>query len=273
MMQQDVLKYHSMVHSDYPMIGTDFLLSRLNQDWDEFRTRGRTAIAQIVPPDNRQDFRDAFRELGKKGCHPDVLFPCLYVFLNSRPKTILSGTKALKFPSSERWKQIRDGLDRVRQNMDALMKKTAIATLAAGHWDLDLAEFSSFKVVHDDLLRTMERYVGEIDDLRRVLPKRKEIVKQYGQAVIWTYVRDATKLPPDECSSLTQTLLELFYEQDPPEGDIPAKWERDIGRFQAAYPAFYLSAKSFLTEKHLSSVKLPLPAPDWEGFVKNGSLQ
>jgi len=105
------------------------------------------------------------------------------------------------------------------------------------------------------------------------LPKREEIVKQYGQAVIWTYVGDATKLPPDECSSLTQTLLELFYEQDPPKGDIPARWERDLERFQNAYPKFYMSAQSFLTGEHHSAVKLPLTAPDWERFVKDGSLE
>ena len=272
MMQQDVLKYHSMVHSDYPMIGTDFLLSRLNQDWDEFRTRGRAALARLVPPANRQKFGAAFEDLVKKGCHSDILFLCIYVFLNSRPSDFLPWTRHLKFPSSEKWQQIRDGLDRVRSNMNALVNTTALATLEAEYWDLDLEEFSSFRVVHDDLLGTMERYKDEIDDLRRVLPKRKEIVKQYGQTVIWTYVSDVTKLPPDDTSSVMQTLLGLFYRNNPEEGDIPEKWKRDIERFQKAYPAFYLSVKSFLTEKHLSSVKLPLPAPDWKGFVKNGRL-
>src|ERR1019366_9050563 len=104
--------------------------------------------------------------------------------------------------------------------------------------------FSSFKAVHHDLLETMKRYVGEIDDLRRVLPKREDIVKQYGQAVIWTYVGDATKLPSGETSSLTQTLLDLFYGNNIGQGDIPARWERDLERFQNAYPEFYMSAQS-----------------------------
>ncbi len=251
-----------MVPSESRMIGTDFLQARLNQDWNEFRSRGRAVVAPIVPTNNRQDFRDAFLKLQEEGCHADVLFSCIYVFLNSRPSTILSWTQDLKFPSSEKWKQIRDGLDRVRQNMEALMNETGMATLKAGNWDLDLDEFCSFYMVHDDLLGTMERYICEIDDLCRVLPGRTDIIKQYGQAVIWTYISSATKLSPPEMSSLTQTLLGLFYEQDPPKGDIPTKWERDSARFQSAYPDFYLNAKSFLAEKHLSSLKLPLPAPD-----------
>jgi hypothetical protein len=255
------------------MIETDFLLSRLTQDWDEFGARRRTAIAQIVPPYNRQDFSNAFDALKTKGCHPDVLFPCLYVFLNSRPSHILPWTRNLKFPSSEQWKQLRDRLDNVSKHMETLESETALATLMVGNRDLDLKEFSSFYEEHNVVLVSIERYLDEIHDICLVLPKRMEIIKQYGQAVISYYVSDITQLSAARSSALTQTLLELFYDQNPPEGDIPANWDRDLKRFQDAYPEFYKSANSLLTEAHLSALNAPLTDPDWKRFVEDGSLE
>ena len=122
------------------------------------------------------------------------------------------------------------------------------------------------------------RYFAMFDDSTSILFEaagfsKQDIIKRYGQVLIWSYVSTVTGLSVTGTSSLMHSLLELFYQEDPPEGDIPAKWKRDLGRFQAAYPEFYQNAQSFLTEAHLSSLKLPLTAPDWKRFVKDGSLE
>jgi hypothetical protein len=92
----------------------------------------------------------------------------------------------------------------------------ATLTVALREFELDLEEYSSFEKVHGDLLRTMDRYNGALKDLCRVLPRRTDIIRRYGQMVIWTYVSGATKRRSWQTSSLTQTLLGLVYEQDPP---------------------------------------------------------
>ena len=141
-------------------------------------------------------------------------------------------------------------------------------------WGLDLDAFSRFKVLHQDLLETMDQYVGELKNLCRALP-RKDIIRQYGQAVIWTYVSVATTLSFSQTSISTQSLLQCFYKSQPPRGDrgdITDNWARDIKRFHNDYDPFCKAATSFLLEKHRASMKLPRPSPDWQRFVRYGTL-
>ena len=254
-------------------IRTDFLQARLVQDWEEFERRERAVFAQKVPKDNRTSFRDEFQKLEKAGCHACVLFPCFYIFLNSRRSRSFPWNQDLKFPWREDWEQVPDGLDRVRKKMNELIADSGIATLMDGDgcWDcgLDLDAFSRFKVLHQDLLGTMDQYIGELENLCRTLP-RKDIIRQYGQAVIWTYVSVATTLSFSQTSLATQSLLQCFYKSQPPRGAITDNWARDIKRFQNDYPDFYKNAQSFLLGKHQSAVKLP--PPDWKRFLKTGNL-
>jgi hypothetical protein len=276
---------HSMVPSEHVMIGTDLLQARLDKDreefkrqwrtdflqarflkdWEEFDRQGRTVVAQRIPKRDRQLFRDRFRKLEKAGCVPDVLFPCIYIFLNSRgPRG-----KELKFPRKEDWAQIPAGLDRVRKKMETLTNERGIATLMDG-WDLglDLDAFFSFKILHQDFLGAMNQYIVELKTLCSVLP-RKDVIRQYGQAVICTYVRSATKLSFSQTYSLTQTLLECCSVSEPGRAKLTANWARDIKRFRKAYPLFCEWARSFLIAKHHAPVTLP--PPDWERFMSNGN--
>jgi hypothetical protein len=250
-------------------IKTDFLQARLFQDWKEFERRGRADVAQTIPNNNRASFRAEFQKLEKAGCHADVLFPCLYIFLNSRGPHSFSRGQELKFPWREDWEQVSDGLDRVQEKMNKFAKESGIATLMVGERDLDLDAFSRFKVLHKDLLGTMDQYIGELENLCRTLP-RKDIIRQYGQAVIWTYVSVATTLSFSQTSLSTQSLLQCFYKSQPPRGAITDNWARDIKRFQNDYPDFYKNAQSFLLEKHHSAVKLP--PPNWKRFLTHGNL-
>jgi hypothetical protein len=187
MMQQDVCGAIQILPSEGRMIGEDFLRARFVQDWDEFTSRGRAVVARQIPKNNRQDFRDAFLKLEKEGCHADVLFPCLYMFLNSRERSFFSWSKALKFPPTKDLRKIRKGLQRVRKKMEALMNESGVATLTVGtrrEFDLDFEEYSSFEKVHGDLLGTMDLYNGALEDLCRVLPARRDVVRQYGQAAV-----------------------------------------------------------------------------------------
>jgi len=158
--------------------------------------------------------------------------------------------------------------------METLTNESGIATLMDGDgcwdsgWDLDA--FSSFKILHQDFLGAMNQYIVELENLCRVLP-RKDIIRQYGQAVIYTYVRSVTKLSFSQTSSLTQTLLEWCSVSAPGRAEVTANWARDIKRFQHDYPLFCERAQSFLTAKHHSPVKLP--PPDWKRFINKGNHQ
>jgi hypothetical protein len=59
---------------------------------------------------------------------------------------------------------------------------------------------------------------------------RKEVIRQYGQAVICTYVRSATKLPFSQTYSLTQTLLECCSVSRSGRAKLTANWGRGISR-------------------------------------------
>jgi hypothetical protein len=252
---------HSMVPSEHVIIGTDFLQARLHKDWEEFTRLGRTVVAQRILKRDRQLFHDRFLKLEKAGCVPDVLFPCIYIFLNSRgPRG-----KELKFPRKEDWAQIPAGLDRVREKMEKLTNERGIATLMDG-WDLglDLDAFSSFKILHQDFLGAMNQYIVELETLCRVLP-RKDVIRQYGQAVICTYVRSATKLSFNQTYSLSQTLLECCSVSEPGRAKLTANWARDIKRFRKAYPLFCQRAESFLIAKHHAPVTLS--PPNWKRFI------
>jgi hypothetical protein len=250
-----------MVSSEHVMIGTDFLQARLHKDWEEFERQGQTIVVKAIPRYNLDFFRDAFRKLEKAECQADVLFPCIYIFLNSRgPRG-----KELQFPRREDWKQIPAGLDRVRKKMEALTNESGIATLMDGDgcwdrgWDLDA--FSSFKILHQDFLGAMNQYIVELENFCRVLPC-KDVIRQYGQAVICTYVKAATKLPFSKASSLTQTLLERCSGSALERAEVTANWARDIKRFREDYPLFCERAQSFLTAKHNALVKPLTPKRD-----------
>jgi hypothetical protein len=159
-------------------------------------------------------------------------------------------SKELSFPWKEDVKAITSQLDRVRRKMEKLEEWSGFATLMNGNgcWDsdfgLDLDGFEEFKVVHEDLLGTMDRYIVELENLRGTLP-RKDIVTQYGQAVIWTYVSLATQSTFSRASSLTESLLGCFYTSDPPE----INWTR-VKQFQDNYPLFCTRANFFLSARH-----------------------
>lgn len=248
------------------MIEREFLRARLVQDWDEFRRRGRAVVAENIPKNDRKHFWRAFQKLTTARCDPDVLCLCMYIFLNSRGPRSFPWTQELKFPWKEDWEQVPAGLKRVREIIKALMNESGMATLTSGNWDLDLDEFSSFNILHRDLLGTMDQYIGEFENLCRRLP-RKDIIRQYGQAVFCIYVRAVTKLSFAQTSSL---LLDCIYNSMPPGVEMTRNWSRDFKRFQKSYPDFCKSAHLFLLEKHRSAVKLP--PPDWQRFVRTGNL-
>jgi hypothetical protein len=281
-MHQDFLQRHSMASIHQPTIQSDFLQARLHQDWEEFEREGRSIVAKAVPKANRASFRDGFQKLEEKGCKADVLFPCLYVFLNSRKKVERFRTRQLKFPWKEELNPITVRLERVLKEMEKLDKNTGTTTVSGvatlmegdGCWDcdLDLDAFARFKVLHVDLRGTIEQYLGELTTLCDALPRR-DIVNNYGHAVAAAYVCIAApKLSFEARCSLLRDLLRCFYSSLADRGQrgaVMENWAR-INEFKRAYPLFWGRAQGFLTTKH----KTPANTPkiDWKRFINLGCL-
>jgi hypothetical protein len=208
---------------------------------EKFEPIGRSIVAKAVPSAYRAVFHGEFRKLKKDKCREGVLLPCLYVFLNSRRPPL--------FPWADDVQTITSNLDRAHKKMEALRGLSGIATMMNGDgcWDcgLDLDDFEVFRALQKDLLSTMDQYIVRLEDLCRALP-RKDIVRQCGQAVIWTYVRIAKKSTFGKTSSLTESLLGCFYNSVPPR----INWVRDIKRFYDRHPLFCGRLRSYLSEKH-----------------------
>lgn len=242
-----------------PNIGEDYLQARLNQDWEEFEQIGRSIVAKAIPKNYRTVFHGEFRKLNNNKCREGVLLPCLYVFLNSR--------KLPTFPWAEDVEAITSNLDRAREKMEALRDLSGIATVMNGDgcWDcgLELNDFEVFKVAQKDLLWTMDQYMVRLEDLCRSLP-RKDIVRQYGQIVIWTYISIASKSRFSKTSSLTESLLRCFCKF------AQINWVRDIKRFQKKHPLFCAKLRSFLSRKHHGAAgSLGI---NWKRFENRGLL-
>jgi hypothetical protein len=244
-------------------IKEDYLQARLNQDWEEFERSGRPIVAKAIPRNYREVFHGEFRKLKKNECHEDVLLACLYVFLNSRKRPI--------FPWAEDIEAITSRLDGAGKKIKALRGFSGIATMTNGDrcwdWDrgFDLDDFEVFRVAQKDLLWTMDQYMVRLQDLCRSLP-RKDIVRQYGQIVIWTYIGIASKSRFSKTSSLTESLLGCFCKSALPK----INWVRDIKRFQNKHPLFCEKLHAFLSRKHddaASSLGI-----DWKRFLNLGLL-
>src|ERR1035441_10938392 len=144
----------------------EFLQSRFQADWAEFRTIGTASVTNCVREPSRSDFANSVQNLTKAGCREDVLLPCLLVFLNSRDEEVA-------FPWAAKLNPIPNALQKIRDTIQEVMESPGFLTLES-HWcEPSLATFSDFVCAQRSFLREAAKYEFELErsEERRV---RKE---------------------------------------------------------------------------------------------------
>ena len=207
-----------------------------------------------MQPADRFLFSDSFQKLTKKGCREDVLFQCLYIFLNSLQVGVA-------FPWSEDFEPIQNALSKTREVIQKVMNSPGFKTLEASRLEPSLATFADFVSAQRGFLKRAAEYESELQFVLQGLP-RKDIVRQYGRAVICMYVRAVLRRP---AISLIEDLLRCFR-----KSDQESNLARDLKDFQKKQPSFFEHAEEFLSIEH-DSARKPL-ALDWPQFCRTGRL-
>src|ERR1700758_2713671 len=152
----------------------------LNNDWDQFRSLGIGSVTTHVRRSWRSPFAESFQRLTQQGCREDVLFPCLFIFLNSQ-------NNGVPLPWAKKFVAIQNALKKLSGNIQQVMASPGFQTLEGSWLEPSLATFSDFVCTQRTLLKSAEKYEHELKFILKGLPARN-VVEQYGKAVICTYV-------------------------------------------------------------------------------------
>ena len=171
----------------HSQLANEFLQARFLKDWEQSRNTGTTSITKHLHASDRSRFRDAFQKLTQEGCRGDVLFPCLFIFLNSQQAGVA-------FPWLEDFEPIENALSKTREAIQKVMNSPGFQALKTSASEPSFATFADFVSAQRSLLKSATKYEAELQFVLKGLP-RKDLVRQYGRAMICIYVRVVLRAP------------------------------------------------------------------------------
>jgi hypothetical protein len=229
----------------------------LDNDWDQFRNSGTGSVATYVRQSWRIQFAESFQRLTQQGCSEEVLFPCLFVFLNSQ-------NGGVAFPWAKKFLRIQNALKKLRDSVQDVMDSPGFQTMEKSWLEPSLATFSDFVCAQRGLLNSAEKYDYELKFILKGLPAR-DVVGQYGRAVICTYVIKTLGIAEAHLNAL----LGCFTAAGTQMKNAEMSLNRDLKEFQRHYPEFCEYLQHFLRDEH-SSAAPKLPVLNWKQFEKSG---
>jgi hypothetical protein len=167
----------------------------------------------------------------------------------------------VEFPYSADLPNIEAAIQKLKKTIAGNEKKKGFETIINSELEPAAATFAYFRSAQSSLVKSLEEYKRELDHIRSQLPRR-DVVKQYGRAIICSYVRGVLRRP---ALPLVENLLDCFKEDDP-KGNLA----RDIKEFQDSRSDFCGFAEEFLDTEHDAPSRLG--ELNWNQFQKSGKL-
>lgn len=162
----------------------ELLQTFLELDWHEFRNVGPSSVTKHVPESQRSMFAASFQALCRDGCREDVLFPCVFIFVNSE---IVS---AVDFPWVKRFEPIKTGIKKIRQTVEEISQFPGFRRLEAKVSEPWLFAFPAFESAQRKLLASAllgcfmplyeeRNWTRDLSEFQNKYPEFSELVAQH----------------------------------------------------------------------------------------------